>query len=50
MMEILKACDVSNNLITVIKPMYSNTRAKVIKRDGETEYFKGNFADDIALL
>ena len=39
MMEILNAYDVPEKLLTAIKTMYSNTRAKVITPDGETEWF-----------
>ena len=40
MMEILKAYDILHNLLNAIKVMYSNTRAKVISPDGETEWFE----------
>ena len=40
MLEILKAYDVPPNMLAGIKAMYSNTRAKVITPDGETDWFE----------
>jgi hypothetical protein len=39
MMKILKAYGVPPNLLRAIKEIYTNTRAKVITPDGETEEF-----------
>ena len=40
MMEILKAYDIPEKLLTAIKLMYSNTKARVLSPDGETELFE----------
>ena len=39
MLEILKAYDVPPNMLAGIKAMYSNTRAKVITPDEESDWF-----------
>ena len=39
MIKILKAYDVPPRLLQAIKAMYTNTRAKVVTPDGETEVF-----------
>ena len=40
MMKILKAYDVPPNLLRAIKSMYSNTRAKVVTPDGNSDEFE----------
>ena len=64
MMRILKAYGIPPNLLQAIEMMYTNTKAKVLSPDGETEMFDIttgvlhpkvvladlDFADDIALL
>ena len=40
MFRILKAYDVPPNLLSAIKIMYEDTRARIISPDGETDFFK----------
>ena len=40
MMTILKAYDIPEKLLTAIKLMYTNTRARVLSPDGESEWFE----------
>ena len=40
MFRILKAYDVPPNLLSAIKMMYEDTRARIISPDGETDFFK----------
>ena len=40
MMTILKAYDIPDKLLTAINLMYTNTKARVVSPDGETELFE----------
>ena len=40
MFQILEAYGILQKLLNAIKIMYENTKAKVIARDGETEFIK----------